>query len=82
MRCYFDLLLSRLDERDPSGYFYPFDKRVQLREVIAGPLCDIPKSVIDEALKGYKEVRVVKARLAFNTFRVVKNMQGFPNLTG
>lgn len=69
-----------LDERNASGhYFYPFVDMVRLSEVIAGPLCDTPKARIDEALKGYSDdIRAIKARLAFRTFRVVENQQGFP----
>jgi hypothetical protein len=71
-----------LDERDPSTgfYFYDFDEKVQLREVIAGPLCDIRTARIDKALQAYGgQVRVIKARLAFKTFRVVNNQRGFPS---
>ena len=68
----------RLEERDPTGhYFYSFDEKVQLREVIAGPLCDTPKVTIDAALKGYDRLCVLKARLAFTTFQVVENRRGF-----
>lgn len=68
----------KLDEREDGHYFYPFDGLVRLREVIAGPLCAVPKSRIDEALKGTAEsVSVIKARLAFKTFRVVENLEGF-----
>jgi DUF2971 family protein len=70
---------SRLEERNPSGYFYPFDEKVQLREVIAGPLCVISRGLINGALKGYKDIRVIKARLAFKTFRVVTNKRAFPS---
>jgi|SRR6267143_3161473 len=68
-----------LDERDASGhYFYPFDDMVRLCEVIAGPLCDTPKARIDKALRGCNDhIQVIKARLAFRTFRVVENRQGF-----
>jgi hypothetical protein len=69
-----------IDERDAATgfYFYPFDKFVRLREVIAGPLCDVPAARIREALKGYKDkIRIIKARLAFRSFRVVKNRKGF-----
>ena len=70
----------RLDERDPltGFYFYPFDEIVTLNEVIAGPLCETPRAIIDGALKGYTDkVNVIKARLAFKTFRVVRNRTGF-----
>ena len=70
----------RIDERDVATgfYFYPFDRIVRLSEVIAGPLCDIPKTRIDEALKGYTDkINVTKARLAFKTFQVVRNRTAF-----
>jgi hypothetical protein len=70
----------RIDERDPATgfYFYPFDGFVRLREVIAGPLCDISETRLHDALKGYREkIHLTKARLAFRSFRVVKNLRGF-----
>jgi hypothetical protein len=70
----------RLDECDFStGYYlYSFDEKVRLREVIAGPLCDTTEATIDALLHGYNDhIRVVKARLAFRTFQIVKNKQGF-----
>jgi Protein of unknown function (DUF2971) len=70
----------KIDERDPATgfYFYPFDGIVELSEVIVGPLCNISKTKIDKALKGNPgKVNIIKARLAFKTFRVVKNVQGF-----
>jgi hypothetical protein len=70
----------RLDKRTAGGYFYPFDEKVQLRVVVAGPLCKIPKARIYKALDGYKDhINVIKARLAFKTFRVVNNQHGFPS---
>lgn len=69
----------RLDTRDASGrYFYDFDEKVRLCEVLAGPICATPKAVIDAGLKDYADpIRVVKTRLAFKTFRVVENKRGF-----
>lgn len=68
-----------LDTRDASGHcFYDFDDKVQLREVLAGPLCDTRRETIDAALKSYVgQIFVAKTRLAFRTFRVVKNPRGF-----
>ncbi len=66
------------DKREDGYYFYPFDGFIQLREVIAGPLCPESKDRIDETLKDYPEqVSVIKARLAFKTFQVVENREGF-----
>jgi len=68
----------QFDKRENGHYFYPFDGSVQLREVIAGPLCTESKDRIKNALTDYaEEVSVTKARLAFKTFRVVENLQGF-----
>jgi hypothetical protein len=66
----------RLDKREEGHYFYPFDGFVQLREVIAGPLCTESENRINEALREYpaEGVSVIKARLAFKTFRVVNNL--------
>lgn len=69
-----------LDEPDASTqfYFYRFDGHIRLREIIAGPLCEVSEARIYEALKGRtKAIRVLKARLAFGSFRVVKNRKGF-----
>ena len=71
----------QIDEPDPTTgiYFYTFDSYVQLREVIIGPLCEVPKAKVKNALGDYEDkISVVKARLAFKTFRVVKNLRGFP----
>ena len=71
----------QIDERDPTTgfYFYPFDPHLQLREVIAGPICAVPEGKINEVLRGYDPtISPIKARLAFRSFRVVKNRQGFP----
>jgi hypothetical protein len=72
----------KLDEREDGYYFYPFDEFVQLREVIAGPLCMTPEEEIQEALKSYQSsISITKARLAFRTFRVVENLQGFRSIS-
>jgi hypothetical protein len=59
-------------------YFYSFDGLIQLKEVIVGPLCDVPKERIEEALRGYDDkIQTIKARLAFGSFGVVRNRRGF-----
>jgi len=70
----------RLEERDASTgyYFYDLDEKIQLREVIAGPLCAVPKPAIDAAVKRYDgDIRIIKSRLAFTTFQVVQQKRGF-----
>ncbi len=61
------------EERDPATglYFCNFDEKIQLKEVIAGPSCELTEQRIREALGDIKDVAVIKARLAFRTFRVV-----------
>ena len=69
----------QLDQRDASGhYFYSFDEKIQLREVTVGPLCATPKATIDAAAAScVGSINFVKARLAFKTFQIVENQQGF-----
>ena len=55
------------------------DHAATLRDVIAEPLCDVSKGKIDQALNAYAET-VIKARLAFKTFRVVENYGDFRQL--
>ncbi len=69
-----------LDERDPTTglCYYNLDAKIALREVIAGPLCPVAKPVITEALSDDAcSVRVLKSRLAFRSFRVVRDRRGF-----
>ena len=70
-----------LKERDESTdlYFHNFAEKTKLREVIAGPLCTVEKKTINEAIGGrFGTVNIIKARLAFKSFDVVKNKRGFP----
>lgn len=63
-----------LDEstKDNGQFFYPFDDKIQLKEVIIGPSCEISVNEI-ESMKIIKDksIRVIKARLGFNNFEVV-----------
>jgi hypothetical protein len=70
----------KLDDREDGHYFYYFEAEefVRLREIIAGPLCETSKAEIENAANGYSgHVNILKARLAFKTFHVVKNLKGF-----
>jgi Protein of unknown function (DUF2971) len=68
----------QFDERDASGhYFFSFDEKVKLREVIGGPLCTVSKDTLDAAAANYEGISVIKARLAFRTFQIVENQRGF-----
>lgn len=55
-----------------GSYFYPFDSTLMLREVIMGPLCELPIERVRELVHSvYERVPVIKARLAFKWFDVV-----------
>jgi hypothetical protein len=69
----------RLEERDAdSNYFFrEFDDGIKLVEVIVGPLCGTSKDELVDATRRYPSPpRLVKARLAFNSFHVVEDKRG------
>lgn len=75
-------MFTTLRDRDaPTGfYFVDFSTQLRLKRVICGPLCTTPKETILESLgENHENVQLVKARLAFKTFRVVTQKQGFKN---
>jgi len=58
--------------------FHPFDSNIKLTEVIAGPLCAEKKTRIAELTKNLPgKIEIIKARLAFRSFSVVRNKKGF-----
>jgi len=71
----------QLDDREEGHYFYHFDSQpdlMQLRQVIVGPLCDTTEADVKASLGSDGDgVRIIKARLAFKTFRVVIKKNGF-----
>ncbi len=58
-------------------YFHPFDETFKLSEVIAGARCCVRRTTIEDWLKGYVGVRLVKARLAGSSFAIVEDPNGF-----
>jgi hypothetical protein len=70
-------IITHLEEHDAKGrYFGDFNNDLVLREVITGALCTTTKAEIQKALRD-DNVTITKARLAFNTFNVVTQQQGF-----
>lgn len=64
--------LEEIDE-EKGLYFAGFSEQLTLREVIVGAMSDITRNDINENLGGIAtNVRSWKARLAFRTFKVVK----------
>lgn len=71
------LSLEEKDERN-GFYFEDFGDDIKLKEVLAGPGCKVKKKEITDSLRGYPEsVQVIKTRLAFQSFTVVENKNGF-----
>lgn len=69
-------LFVQLDHstRESGMYFYDFSDELQLREVVLGPKCELPISRVRSLLVGSRPaVEVIKARIAFRSFRVLKN---------
>lgn len=53
-------------------YFSEFSDDLKLKEVILGPLCEVPIDRVRRLVaKTYDSVTVIKARLAFKWFAVV-----------
>jgi hypothetical protein len=70
-------LFLPLEKREAEGgmYFEPFSEELTLREVILGPKCATPVSVIRGLVASYGEgrVEVIQARIAFSRFEVLTN---------
>jgi hypothetical protein len=61
-------------EKQSGFYFKKFSGALVLKEVILGPRCTITRSDVTKQLgQDDSLVRIIQARLAFKTFRVVKN---------
>jgi hypothetical protein len=64
-----------LKERRGDHFFYGFNDRFRLAEVIAGALCRVTERKIRALVP--PEVIIRKARLAYDTFDVVEDESGF-----
>jgi len=72
-------VFTSLKDRDRATglYFADFGEQLTLREVIVGPLCSATAPQLLEAAGSIEDVEFRKARLAFNSFRVVSDQRGF-----
>ncbi len=66
----------QLDEVDieAGNYFAGFEPNYLLRDVIVGAIFKVTRAQILEAVGEPSEVDIFKTRLAFRSFRVVKNL--------
>ena len=64
------------DEVEELGMFFAeFNKDIQLKEIILGPNCTATVAKVLSTLKDYdEEVQVMKSRIGFNSFKVVKDL--------
>jgi hypothetical protein len=65
----------RLDHTtvERGRYFYDFSDALTLREVILGPLCEIPIEAVCSMVGSlYRDVDVIKAELAYKWYKVVQ----------
>jgi len=72
----------KLDEAIAEGtlYFWPFSNDLTLGEVILGPLCEYRINDVRRLVTSlYGSVVVIKARLAFKSFRVVPDQRTVKN---
>jgi hypothetical protein len=66
-------LFTTLQDPESGLYFYPFSEAVQLREVIVGADSSVSHHQVRQAIGQLQDISVHKARLAFKSFRVVRN---------
>ena len=62
------------DSIESGSYFYSFSDKLVLREIVLGPRCEVPIMGVRNFVNNFESpVRVLKARIAFSSFRVVEN---------
>lgn len=69
-------LFVKLDPKtkESGRYFYDFSDDFALREIVLGPRCKVPIERVRTVVKGYSPaVSVTQARIAFRSFRVLKD---------
>ena len=68
------------DLADPDAksgrYFSGFGDTIALKEVIAGPLCKTTAEQFRDVIED-QSVKLIKSRLAFKSYRIVKDKRGF-----
>lgn len=70
----------RLEERDnlTGMYFKEFCEDIVLKQIILGARCRVTKTELNAYINRYdSSIKVIKARLAFKSFRIVENKAAF-----
>ena len=55
-----------------SKYFHNFNQEVKLKGFVLGPLCKITVEMIEEKLPLQTKLTIIKSRLAFRSYKIVK----------
>lgn len=58
-----------------GNYFNPFDEEMVLREVIIGCRSSLSKEEVFDALCDYKNITIIWSRMAYKSFRIVRNLK-------
>ena len=76
-------IITLADAReDGAHHFWIFGPDLMLRQVIAGPRSKVTKGLLKEIFgDDLKHAQLTKARLAWQTFRVVANLRGWRQLS-
>jgi hypothetical protein len=64
--------LSECD-RENGLFFYKIGDPIKLESIILGPLCSLNENIISENINNKPKINIIKSRLAFKTFTIVKN---------
>ena len=68
---------ATLEEKSGAPYFYDFGENLRFVEIIFGAGCLVSKRRVLQAIGAHQtDVRLLKARLAFDAFRVVEDENG------
>ena len=73
--------LTKRGSNSPLHHFQSFDESLRLKEIIIGPLCSATKigPTLQKTISHYSpQPEISKARLAFGSFRIVKDLQYKP----
>jgi hypothetical protein len=69
-------IFTALNDKDPDTglFFADFGAKMTLKEVIVGPLATMTRADVADAIGDLNGVTVYKARLAFKTYRVTRQL--------
>ena len=68
-------VLTRLENRTGSYYFYEFSDKLKPSQIILGPLCSVLPSELVKATPSYPGIEVIRTRLSSESFTVVEDEQ-------